>query len=105
MKMNTMHLFLVLVLGVLATGCLSPGQTWATSHELPELSLSNTEVNWDDLVFEQLDGTSDGSDGDPDSTNDGLNVLGTELLNGCGFDEITMNAMLKVLMVQLIPVP
>lgn len=102
MKKTTMIISLIALVGVLALGSISPSQSWATNDSLPQLSSPDDSDGFDDLIFEQNEGSNDGSDGDPDSAGDGFGFMGQGLFEDVDW---TYEEIMEWILAQLIPAP
>jgi len=105
MKKITTILSLIFLVGVLAIGFTVPNQAWAAINGLPDFVPPDDRESCDDLIFEQNDGSNDGTDGDPDSAGDGFGFMGSDFFEGSDIGEFTYEELLELYLVQLIPAP
>ena len=105
MKKITTILSLVFLVGVLAFGFIVPNQAWATNDGLPEFIPPDDSESGDDFIYEQNDGSNDGTDGDPDSAGDGFGFMGSDIFDGFDIGDLTYEEILELYLAQLIPAP
>lgn len=83
----------MLILSLVALGAFStvvPGKAMATDDGVPQI-MPEDGAPCDDIVFEQNEGSNDGTSGDPDSAGTGLGFMGGFDSDDCDWSGIIVD--------------